>query len=260
MLHEEKLDEICARLGITPRTFLCTPEKKTVTAKECKKTIVFAPIEVNCGSPTIRRTIWNKTKFYTLVAYLQREYAGEIDSATSVFGNGDWCNPNRPVHSRVNGLHRVYQDKAKGECRYIKLIVYGMLWVKLGLLCPLLSENISSDWYIHTHCAIIFNTCPTAREQVPEDMCLSFSKIIKQLKPQTVSSTSSTMKSRNTALIAMQSTNVHGPHSRQIAALPTDTQCTGMHEAIKGKGKVKFTLEHVTKAQRGSRGIALLFL
>jgi len=28
----------------------------------------------------------------------------------------------------------------------------------------------------------------------------------------------------------------------------------------KGKGKVKFTLEQDTKAQRGSRGIALLFL
>jgi len=27
-----------------------------------------------------------------------------------------------------------------------------------------------------------------------------------------------------------------------------------------GKGKVNFTLEQVTKAQRGSRGIALLFL
>jgi hypothetical protein len=28
----------------------------------------------------------------------------------------------------------------------------------------------------------------------------------------------------------------------------------------KGKGKVKVTLEQVTKAQRGSRGIAVLFL
>jgi hypothetical protein len=27
-----------------------------------------------------------------------------------------------------------------------------------------------------------------------------------------------------------------------------------------GKGKVKFTLEQATKAQRGSRGIALLFV
>ena len=29
---------------------------------------------------------------------------------------------------------------------------------------------------------------------------------------------------------------------------------------IKGKVKVKFTLEHATKTQRGSRGIAVLFL
>jgi hypothetical protein len=29
---------------------------------------------------------------------------------------------------------------------------------------------------------------------------------------------------------------------------------------VKGKGKVKFSLEQATKAQRGSRGIALLFL
>jgi hypothetical protein len=66
-------------------------------------------------------------------------------------------------------------------------------------------------------------------------MCLSFNKIITQLKPQTVYSTPSTMKSKNTALIAKQSTKVHGPHSRQIAALLTATKCTGMQEAIKGK-------------------------
>jgi hypothetical protein len=43
------------------------------------------------------------------------------------------------------------------------------------------------------------------------------------------------MKSKNTPLIAMQSTKVHGPHSQQIAVLPTATQCTGMHEALKAK-------------------------
>jgi len=29
VLHEENLDEICARLGISPRTFLDTPAEKT---------------------------------------------------------------------------------------------------------------------------------------------------------------------------------------------------------------------------------------
>jgi hypothetical protein len=36
---------------------------------------------------------------------------------------------------------------------------------------------------------------------------------------------------------------------------PEGVTCKG-----KGKGKVKFYLEQATKAQRGSRGIALLFL
>jgi len=33
-----------------------------------------------------------------------------------------------------------------------------------------------------------------------------------------------------------------------------------LHDAVKVKVKVKFTLEQATKAQRGRRGIAILFL
>jgi len=40
---------------------------------------------------------------------------------------------------------------------------------------------------------------------------------------------------------------------------PTNCKRTSMYVG-KGKVKVKFTLEQATKAQRGSRGIALLFL
>jgi hypothetical protein len=36
--------------------------------------------------------------------------------------------------------------------------------------------------------------------------------------------------------------------------------CSIMSEMCKGKVKVKFTLEQAMKAQRGSRGIALLYL
>jgi hypothetical protein len=153
VLYEEKLDEICARLRISPRIFLDTPAEKTyvsVTAKKCKKTATFAPVEVNCGSPTM----WNKTEFYTLLAYLQRVYAGEIDSATAVLGNGDRCHPSRFVKSfrrRVNGLDKISRQS---EC-HRKLIVCGTLWVKLRLLCPLPSENIRSDWYFITYCTII---------------------------------------------------------------------------------------------------------
>jgi hypothetical protein len=44
--------------------------------------------------------------------------------------------------------------------------------------------------------------------------------------------------------------------------LPLNTPCKRNinEEAIKVKVKVKFTLEQATKAQRGSRDIALLFL
>ena len=38
------------------------------------------------------------------------------------------------------------------------------------------------------------------------------------------------------------------------------TSCIVRSFALKVKVKVKFALEQVTKAQRGSRGIALLFL
>lgn len=35
-----------------------------------------------------------------MVAYLQSAYAGEIDSAMAVFGDGDRCHPNRFVNSK----------------------------------------------------------------------------------------------------------------------------------------------------------------
>jgi hypothetical protein len=56
VLYEEKVDEICARLGISPRTFLDIPAEKTgksATVKKYKKTAAFAPVEFICGSPTI---------------------------------------------------------------------------------------------------------------------------------------------------------------------------------------------------------------
>jgi hypothetical protein len=45
------------------------------------------------------------------------------------------------------------------------------------------------------------------------------------------------------------------PNSTYWLVLLTET-----HDALSGKVKVKVTLEQATKAQKGSRGIAILFL
>ena len=41
---------------------------------------------------------------------------------------------------------------------------------------------------------------------------------------------------------------------------PIPSSGKSVHQLEQGKVKVKFTLEQATKAQRGSRGIAVLFL
>jgi len=49
-------------------------------------------------------------------------------------------------------------------------------------------------------------------------------------------------------------------HSVLTAALDCGEWPAAAHKTIKVKVKVKVTLEHATNAQKGSRGIALLFL
>jgi len=70
LLHEEKLDEICARLGISPKTFLDRPAEKTgrslsmtrnarklLRSRQLKPAVFHQPYEAGCETK-LNSTHW----------------------------------------------------------------------------------------------------------------------------------------------------------------------------------------------------------